>query len=123
MSTSTAATLYRWSELSTDAPASGASRDRLFGGHATLARVQLKKGVFVPSHQHESEQFVVVFSGRVRFGLDEHDTPGSGRGEVVEPGMVLHLPPNVWHSAEALEDSDVLDIFSPPAMTSGIDQA
>ena len=28
--------------------------------------------------------------------------------------LVIHLPSNVWHKAEALEETTVLDVFSPP---------
>ena len=39
----------------------------------------------------------------------------------VGPGEVLHLPSNCPHSAEALEETVVLDIFSPPSERTGID--
>jgi quercetin dioxygenase-like cupin family protein len=32
----------------------------------------------------------------------------------VRAGEVLHIPSNVWHKAEALEDTLDVDIFSPP---------
>ena len=33
----------------------------------------------------------------------------------------MHLPSNVAHSAEALEDSYMFDLFSPPCEKTGID--
>jgi len=39
---------------------------------------------------------------------------------VIEAGEVLHLPANVPHSAEALEETLVLDIFSPTSEKTGI---
>ena len=42
---------------------------------------------------------------------------------VVVGGEVLHLPANVPHSAEALEDSVLFDLFSPPSATTGVDAA
>jgi len=41
---------------------------------------------------------------------------------IVEAGEILHLPSFVPHSAEALEDTLVLDIFSPPSEKTGIDK-
>jgi hypothetical protein len=38
------------------------------------------------------------------------------------PGELLHLPPNLPHSAFAEEETLVLDLFSPPATVTGIDQ-
>jgi quercetin dioxygenase-like cupin family protein len=32
----------------------------------------------------------------------------------VRAGEVLHIPSNVWHKAEALEDTLDMDVFSPP---------
>lgn len=37
-----------------------------------------------------------------------------GREIVVRAGEVLHLPSQVPHSAEALEDTVAVDVFSPP---------
>ena len=33
---------------------------------------------------------------------------------MVSVGEVLHIPGNVWHKAEAIEDTLDVDIFSPP---------
>ena len=45
--------------------------------------------------------------GRLKFVLD-------GREVILEPGQSLHIPANLPHSAEALEDCVALDLFSPP---------
>ena len=76
----------------------------------------------MPTHAHEKEQIAVVLSGKVRFGIGRE---GSEEYEevVVQEGEVLHLPSMVPHSAEALEESLVLDVFSPPSETTGIDHA
>ena len=39
---------------------------------------------------------------------DEHEEV------VVRAGEVLHIPSNVWHKAEAIEDTLDVDVFSPP---------
>jgi quercetin dioxygenase-like cupin family protein len=73
----------------------------------TLARVILKQGAVVPRHDHPSEQIATVVEGRMRFGVD-------GETYVVSAGESIALPANVPHDAEALDDSVVFDVFSPP---------
>jgi quercetin dioxygenase-like cupin family protein len=73
----------------------------------TLARLFLQKGTLVPMHEHVSEQIATVVEGRLRFGVE-------GREYVVSAGETIALPSNVPHEAEALEDSVVFDVFSPP---------
>ena len=64
----------------------------------------------------------MVISGKIRFDLGEQGSPDR-REVVLEGGSVLHLPGNLPHSAEALEDTLVYDIFSPVSEGTGIDRA
>ena len=48
--------------------------------------------------------------GALRFWLGE----GEEEERVVHAGEVLHLPSNLPHKVQALEDSLALDVFSPP---------
>ena len=41
---------------------------------------------------------------------------------MIHAGEVLHLPSNVPHSAFALEDSTVIDVFSPISEKTGLDE-
>lgn len=85
-----------------------------------ISEVRLEKGCMVPTHAHFNEQFAYVMRGRLRFGIGAEGSPQ--RHEIdVGAGEVLHLPANVPHSAEALEETVVLDIFSPPSERTGID--
>ena len=74
---------------------------------AMLARILLRKGCIVPLHHHENEQITYVLEGALLFTLE-------GREIIVRAGEVLVIPPNVPHSAEALEDTIDLDVFTPP---------
>lgn len=38
----------------------------------------------------------------------------SGHDVIVRPGEMVSIPPNVPHSAEALEDTLVINVFTPP---------
>lgn len=96
-------------------------RRRVFGQRMSVARVVLQKGCYVPTHHHESEQISIILSGRLRFGIGPEGS-SSRREQVVWAGEVLVLPSNVPHSALAEEETVVLDAFSPPAISTGIDR-
>lgn len=112
------ARLVRWSELTLDHPLPKVNRQRVIGERMMVSRVFFRAGCVVPIHHHVNEQITLVLSGRVRFVIQDDE---GTREHLVEPGEVLCLPSNVPHSAEALEDSMVLDLFSPPSETTGID--
>ena len=92
-------------------PVTDLIRRRLVTGErAMLAEVLLDKGAVVPTHSHDNEQFTYILEGALRFWLGEN-----GETElVVRAGEVLHIPSNVPHKAEALEDTVDLDVFCPP---------
>ncbi len=114
------APFHRWSDVPADSPIAMLTRQRIGGRNMMVQRVVLQKGCIVPSHSHDNEQFTCVISGRLRLDL----YAGTARPvESVEvgPGDVLVLPAGVPHGAEALEDTVVLDSFSPPSAATGID--
>ena len=102
--------LYRWDDLALEQVSPTLQRRLIVGERIMLAQVMLEKGALIPRHQHVHEQFTSIIAGRLRFWLgdDEIEEVSLGAGEV------LHLPSNVWHKAEVLEQSVVLDVFSPP---------
>lgn len=114
------AVCYRWADLPVDRPMDNLQRRRIIGEQAMLSEVLLEKGCFVPTHAHENEQFAYVVRGKISFGIGVEGSPDR-HDKVLGAGEVLHLPANVPHSAEALEQTLVIDIFSPPSETTGID--
>lgn len=96
-------------------------RRRVIGQQAMISRVALEKGCIVPTHAHPNEQFACLLSGKMRFGIGAEGSPAR-RELVLSGGDVLLLPGGVPHSAEALEDSVILDVFSPPSEKTGIDR-
>ena len=97
---------YRWDQIANERMNALVSRQVIHGDTMTIARIGLKKGASVPDHSHVNEQISMVESGAVRFVL-------AGVEKIVKPGDILRIPPNVPHSAEALEDSVAVDLFSP----------
>lgn len=110
-------TLHRWDDLISDSPMPLIFRRRVIGEHVMISRVTLQKGCLVPMHAHANEQMACMVSGRLKFRVGPEE-----REVIAGPGDVLHLPPHMPHAAEALEDCVVLDVFSPPSQTTGIDQ-
>lgn len=108
--TKSSATLYRWDDVPSEGITDSLTRRLVTGERVMLAHLRLDEGAVVPMHDHENEQLSWVLDGALRFVIGEED----GREIVVRAGEVLHLPSWVPHSAEALEDSVGVDIFSPP---------
>ena len=100
----------RWSDVPLETVTDQISRQLITGQQMMLAHVHLKKGAIVPKHQHHNEQFTYILNGALRFWM------GDDGAEVIDvkAGEVLHIPSNIWHQAEALEDTLDVDIFSPP---------
>ncbi len=113
---------YRWEDMESDRPLEHLVRRRIVGQDIMLSHVSLEAGCEVAAHSHDNEQMAVVLAGRIRFGLGAPDTPEHVT-IVASAGDVVHLPSGLPHSAQALEDSVVLDVFSPPTEQTGIDRA
>jgi unsaturated pyranuronate lyase len=104
------ATLHRWESMPTEQLNERIGRRMITGDRMMVAHIYLKKGAVVPRHAHENEQITYVLDGALKFRLGEdgaHET-------VVRSGEVLVIPPNLPHTAEALEDTIDVDIFDPP---------
>jgi quercetin dioxygenase-like cupin family protein len=113
------AKVYRWSELPCDHPLERIDRRRVIGQQMMISLVTLHKGFQVGAHAHPNEQFSLVTSGRVRFTIA--DAAGA-REVVLGAGELIHLPGDVMHAAEALETSELIDLFSPPSEKTGVDK-
>ena len=101
---------FRWDDIPREQLSDLIERRLITGDRMMLAHVYLKKGAIVPRHSHENEQLTYILEGALRFWLGE-----DGAEEiVVGAGEVLHIPSNVPHKAEALEDTLDVDVFSPP---------
>lgn len=97
---------YNWSEIPEENVTDKLSRKYIFGEKVMIARICMKKGCIVPTHSHEAEQMTTVYSGKMRFWID-------GAEVIVGAGETLFIPSFVEHGAEALEDTDETDVFSP----------
>src|SRR5256714_9720336 len=106
----TGASFHRWNDMEKERVNDMLDRRLITGERVMLAHVYLKKGCVVPKHAHENEQLTYILDGALKFliGADGE------REVVVRAGEVLHLPSNLPHEAQALEDTLDVDIFVPP---------
>lgn len=89
------------------APEEGLRRQVMcYSSSLMLVRHRMRKGWAGARHSHPHEQLVYIISGRLIF-----EQP-SGRFEV-RTGDSFLVPGGVEHQASALEDSEVLDVFTP----------
>jgi quercetin dioxygenase-like cupin family protein len=101
---------HRWTDIPEESMKGSITRRMISGEQAMIAQIVLRKGDKVPRHSHHNEQLTYVITGKLRLRLGEQ-----GEREVlVAAGEVLVIPPNLPHSAEALEDTLDIDVFSPP---------
>ncbi len=110
MKTESQVRLFRWTDMPKERVTDTISRRLVTGERMMLAHVYLDKGAIVPKHSHENEQITYILEGALRFWIGEDQKEEI----VVGVGEVLHIPSNVPHKAEALEDTLDVDIFSPP---------
>ena len=76
------------------------------GDNMMQVMVWFEKGAKVPEHAHVHEQIASVVTGKMRFTV-------AGEVRDVSGGECVTLKGNVPHGAEALEESWLLDTFSP----------
>lgn len=70
------------------------------------AEFDLSEGAKIPPHSHIYEQTGYLLSGSVIFSID-------GVKSKLSQGDAWTIPGNVEHSVEVLEDSRIIEVFSP----------
>lgn len=99
--------LVRLKETATTTPEDGLSRQVLaFSPGMMLVRHLMRPGWKGARHSHPHEQLVYVIRGRLRF------VRGSEIFEV-GPGDSFIVPGGIEHEASTIEESEVLDVFTP----------
>jgi quercetin dioxygenase-like cupin family protein len=77
-----------------------------YGEKTLLAEFRLSQGSKVPQHSHPHEQTGYLVSGRLRFQM-------GGKTIDAGPGDAWNIEGNIEHGVEVLEDSLVIEVFSP----------
>lgn len=76
------------------------------GEHLMVTHLVFEAGAVGASHSHPHEQMTVVLRGEMEFTLGEER-------KVLKTGEVIAIPSNIVHSAVALTETELLDIFTP----------
>ncbi len=101
---------FRWDDMPIETVTDAISRRVVTGDRSMVAHVYLDKGAVVPRHSHDNEQFTYILEGALHFWIGEDESHELD----VRAGEILHIPSNVPHKAEALEDTFDVDVFTPP---------
>jgi len=72
----------------------------------TYAFWEIEKGTILPEHKHPHEQISFVSKGELELTI-ENET------KLVSKGMFSYIPPNTIHSARAISDVELTDVFTP----------
>jgi quercetin dioxygenase-like cupin family protein len=76
------------------------------GKKSTLSIVDIKKGSLLPKHKHKHEQITFIVEGELQMKI--------GKKEYLMTAGTVHVIPSYMpHSAIALTDCRVIDVFSP----------
>jgi quercetin dioxygenase-like cupin family protein len=81
-------------------------KNLVHGEKTHLTEVRFIKGAVVPEHQHPQEQTGYLISGSLRFYSGDQET-------IVSPGDCWVFAGGEMHGAEALEDTVIVEMFSP----------
>ena len=95
-----------WNTLREEQLNASIRRKAIHTQNLTIARLQIAKNGVVPEHSHVHEQVASVEQGALEFQI-------GGEKVVLRSGQSLAIPSNVPHSVVALEDTVVVDVFSP----------
>lgn len=78
----------------------------VYGENTLMTNVKLSKGASIPVHNHIHEQTGFLITGFLEFTIDGEYFPA-------RPGDSWTILKNVPHGAFAVEDCDLVEIFSP----------
>lgn len=76
------------------------------GDKTLMSEFMLEKGSVLPPHSHVHEQTGYLVSGRIVLNI-------AGESFVTIPGDSWCVKSGIEHSAEAVEDSVAVEVFSP----------
>ena len=78
----------------------------VYGEKTLMTNFRLEKGAVIPAHSHPFEQTGYLISGQMDFLVN-------GEHHIARPGDSWNFASDLEHGATALEESRVLEVFSP----------
>ena len=77
------------------------------GKNISVINMQYEKGCHVEHHKHPNEQISMIQRGHLKIKIEDREYD-------LKEGDSIVIPPNMVHSWDAIEDSETLEILSPP---------
>lgn len=77
-----------------------------------LALMSLDRGQSIPLEEHDGSQFIRLEEGHIKISLITDSGPMTWQ---IRSGDSFIVPPQTRHIVEALRDSKMYTIYSPPA--------
>ncbi len=77
------------------------------GERMMIALMEFQNGEEVESHEHPNEQAGYCLSGRFELKVSDKEY-------VIEPGDSYLIPGDTIHSCHFIQDSQMVEVFSPP---------
>lgn len=71
-----------------------------------VVELEFQKGSIGALHAHPHEQVGYVVYGKLKLIEEEQE-------EIINQGDTYYMPPNVTHGVVALEETKLLDVFTP----------
>jgi quercetin dioxygenase-like cupin family protein len=78
----------------------------IHSANMTVAHWEIKAGSSIPVHHHVHEMMVNVISGKLELTIGTET-------KVLDAGMVAVIPSSVPHTAKAITECKVIDMFFP----------
>ena len=97
---------YRWNSVASEQLSESIKRRMIVGTKEMLVRWEFLKGAVAARHSHPHEQIVIMVRGRLRLVVGSTEV-------MMESDDIVVIPPNIPHEAHAIEDTIVIDVFSP----------
>src|ERR1700722_12986422 len=78
-------------------------------GRVTVVEDTLKPGFDLARHYHKRmTEIFYILDGEVAFQFDDQPEPTT-----TTPGMVINIPPRIWHRVTSRKGAKLITIFSP----------
>ena len=78
----------------------------VYGEKTLMTEVKMEKGAVIPPHKHPHEQTGYLVSGHMDFLVN-------GEHQIAKPGDSWNIAGDIEHGATALEESVIVEVFSP----------
>lgn len=94
------------SEITAKQLTTGITGRYVHGHESTVGWLDIEKGSVLPLHHHIHEQITFILEGELEMTI-------GGETMILKPGCFHVIPSNVPHTAVALSNCKVIDVFHP----------